>query len=414
MTDDVRILTRQELFDLVWSIPVQEAAASFGISDRGLAKICLRHRVPSPSRGYWARVQAGQKLKQPMLPKIDNPHLESIYIRSIMPHLKQDKKDVLRKIEEQQALTDKNPSTSLDIESLEAQKVDAKIEKTAMALRKNVPDGGGLVCAIGEGLCGIKVHKDRVERTVLIIHMLSLALQKEGLFLEPDGQQMKVSIGEDSVTFCLREITRRQKHIPTDEETKRYERYELKRERAHKNGDWSLSFERFWPDFDYIATGKLVFEFNSYKYGMRKSWSDGKRQTIESSIPQIILSIKMLLETEKLERARAREAACLREEYERRAKLAKRRQVREDDRLAYLLELKQLDEKLKEMRLWVDTLKQKNQNANNRNLSCMIEWAEKYISEQESNLSIENISEKIVSKNLFPEIDSLYDPLGDP
>lgn len=147
---------------------------------------------------------------------------------------------------------------------------------------------------------------------------------------------------------------------------------------------------------------------------MRKSWSDGKRQTVESSITQIILSIMVVLENKKLERARAREAVCLREEDERRAKLAKRRQVRENDRLAYLLELKQLDEKLKEMRLWIDTLKQKNKNTNNRNLSCMIEWAEKYISEQESNLSIENISEKIVSKDLFPEIDSLYDQLGDP
>ncbi len=182
MTDDVHIITRQELFDLVWSIPVQKAAASLGISGRGLAKICLRQRVPSPSRGYWARVQVGQKLKQQMLPEIDNPHLESIYIRSIMPHLKQDKKDILRKIEEQQALTDKNTSTSLDIKSLEAQKVDARIEKTAVALRKNIPDGDGLVYAIGEGFCGIKFHKDRVERTVLIIQTLSLALQKEGLF----------------------------------------------------------------------------------------------------------------------------------------------------------------------------------------------------------------------------------------
>ncbi|UXM96043.1 hypothetical protein N5853_05335 [Bartonella sp. HY329] len=88
--------------------------------------------------------------------------------------------------------------------------------------------------------------------------------------------------------------------------------------------------------------------------------------------------------------------------------------MREDDRLAYLLEFKQLDGKLKEMRLWVDILKQKNQNAHDRNLPCMIEWAEKYIFEQEANLSIENISEKISSKDLFPEIDNLYDPLGDP
>jgi hypothetical protein len=43
-----RILTRRELHDLVWSRSVQKLAAELGISDRGLAKICPRHRVPSP------------------------------------------------------------------------------------------------------------------------------------------------------------------------------------------------------------------------------------------------------------------------------------------------------------------------------------------------------------------------------
>lgn len=31
-------------------------AIEFGISDRGLAKVCGRHRIPVPPRGYWAKV----------------------------------------------------------------------------------------------------------------------------------------------------------------------------------------------------------------------------------------------------------------------------------------------------------------------------------------------------------------------
>jgi hypothetical protein len=52
MNRSVQIFTRRELFDLVWSKPMQKIAEELGISDRGLAKICMRHRVPSPSRGY--------------------------------------------------------------------------------------------------------------------------------------------------------------------------------------------------------------------------------------------------------------------------------------------------------------------------------------------------------------------------
>jgi len=53
-------LTRQELFNLVWSEPVQKLAKRFEISDVGLAKICKAAQIPLPPRGYWAKVEARQ------------------------------------------------------------------------------------------------------------------------------------------------------------------------------------------------------------------------------------------------------------------------------------------------------------------------------------------------------------------
>lgn len=60
--------SRQELYDLVWSDPMIKLAARYGISGNGLAKACRRANIPVPERGYWARKQAGQKIKQPPLP----------------------------------------------------------------------------------------------------------------------------------------------------------------------------------------------------------------------------------------------------------------------------------------------------------------------------------------------------------
>jgi hypothetical protein len=51
--------TRQQLYELVWTEPVEKLAGKFGLSDRGLAKLCERHAIPTPPRGYWARKQAG-------------------------------------------------------------------------------------------------------------------------------------------------------------------------------------------------------------------------------------------------------------------------------------------------------------------------------------------------------------------
>ena len=45
-------LTREELFKQVWERPMTKAAADYGISDVALKKICDKHRIPVPGRGY--------------------------------------------------------------------------------------------------------------------------------------------------------------------------------------------------------------------------------------------------------------------------------------------------------------------------------------------------------------------------
>src|SRR5262245_32774871 len=66
-------LTREELYELVWSTPVQRAAQQFEISDVALAKLCRRRQVPLPPRGYWARKEAGQNPSMPALPEYVPP-----------------------------------------------------------------------------------------------------------------------------------------------------------------------------------------------------------------------------------------------------------------------------------------------------------------------------------------------------
>lgn len=75
-------LTRKDLYDLVWSKPMVEIAKEYGFSDRGLAKLCERNSIPVPSRGYWAKKQAGKKVsKAPFLALDDEASETQILIR---------------------------------------------------------------------------------------------------------------------------------------------------------------------------------------------------------------------------------------------------------------------------------------------------------------------------------------------
>src|SRR5258706_2717584 len=62
-------LSREDLYELVWSKPMADLAKDFGISDVGLAKRCKRLGIPVPGRGYWARIDAGQTPYKPKLPE---------------------------------------------------------------------------------------------------------------------------------------------------------------------------------------------------------------------------------------------------------------------------------------------------------------------------------------------------------
>ncbi len=61
-------LTREQLYELVWSKPIRHLVKDYGVSDRAMAKLCARKQVPVPPRGYWAKKSSGYKVIRAPLP----------------------------------------------------------------------------------------------------------------------------------------------------------------------------------------------------------------------------------------------------------------------------------------------------------------------------------------------------------
>lgn len=64
-----RTLTREDMYELVWSKPKTAVAKEFGLSDVALGKACAAARVPVPPRGYWAAHAAGKPVHRIPLPR---------------------------------------------------------------------------------------------------------------------------------------------------------------------------------------------------------------------------------------------------------------------------------------------------------------------------------------------------------
>ena len=63
------MVSREELYELVWSMPMTKAAKKYSVSVSYLARICSVLRVPRPERGYWAKLNVGKAPTRPALPE---------------------------------------------------------------------------------------------------------------------------------------------------------------------------------------------------------------------------------------------------------------------------------------------------------------------------------------------------------
>lgn len=63
------MISREELYELVWLTPMINVAEKFEVSGSYLARVCNELRVPRPERGYWAKLAVGKAPQRTALPE---------------------------------------------------------------------------------------------------------------------------------------------------------------------------------------------------------------------------------------------------------------------------------------------------------------------------------------------------------
>lgn len=417
MTTKPRILTRRELYDLIWATPMSTLAADFGVSDRGLAKICERHRVTGPTRGYWAKLAAGKKVKQSIFREVDDPALNRIIINPSLAQLPEGMEEVLKAARAERvarrSLPLEEPSSAFEI----IEQPHKAIAATARSLRKSKQDKWGVVSAFGDGMCGIAVHQRTAERVISFLHKLATDLQDRGLLLVPEGQRMALMVGPDKIAFTVTERSRSEKHEPTAEELELQAKYDERAGRARRRNDWSdytLFGKKAYPEIDTVYLGQLVFSVDGYSQGLRRTFADGKTQTVERLLPDIVSQLEVLLANEKAQREEREERERQWAEMSRRRDLAKRRKDREQKRIEYLRGLVELQREAADIRAWLASLPADKKENEATDLGRMLAWASERLSMLDQATTIDAAKATLNGMPLFPEVDELHDPLGDP
>jgi hypothetical protein len=186
MADGVRTLnemSREGLFELVWSQSMITLAPQFGISDVALKKRCAKIGVPTPPRGYWAKLEAGKRVRKPPLPEAWSPERKK----------------------------KAPPKRTLNVERLPPPDIDYSLRRpipiiaaTKLAARGASPRHDGLIRILAKEVLHLRVAPASVTRALWLWNQLLKKIGDQGFTFIPNS--CSVSDGVEAVTLELKEM----------------------------------------------------------------------------------------------------------------------------------------------------------------------------------------------------------------
>lgn len=296
-------LSREELYDLVWSEPMSTVAPKLGMSDRGVAKICERLKVPRPPRGYWQKKMAGQKVRRfPLRALPDGARTPSI-ARIAPGHERAPVSQAVVEAKRSEA----RPENAIVVPTKVGRYHPlVRATRAAVRARRSTAARPRDARQAVQGL-DVEVTKDSEVRALGIMHALIKGLEKRGISVKVDAStdSTLAVLDEAAVKIRLTERRRRIELPPTPKELADEKRY-----------GW-----RPFKRYEYQSTGKLVLAIDEWIDAPRKSWADGKKQRVEDCLNDFVVGLRAVAEAKRRADIERRERAARREE-ERRIKEA--------------------------------------------------------------------------------------------
>lgn len=307
-------VSREELYQQVWARPMTKVAADYGVTSTALKKTCDRHKIPTPDRGYWAKLEHGKPVrKRPPLPGLAGTKLERVHIYgNTSDCLSEEVRKAGTEVRERlQAMNPPDATAAVTNDS--GVKEPSILSATRRAISKGRPDAQGFKSCQGRGIVPLKVAPNSADRVLQLLTRLFSLAKTEGYSPKISDTGLELAADDVSIAFGIEERPSKTSHEPSAAELKR----------GDDNLRYGISKEP-WPKYDYSPSGRLslVIHANSWS-GLRRTWSDGKTQKVEAMLPEIVAG---LAEHGALLRERRRAA----EESERQRQEAEARRRRED------------------------------------------------------------------------------------
>jgi hypothetical protein len=268
---DSKELSREELYERIWSSPMTHVAAELGISDVALAKRCKKLNVPKPPVGYWAKVAAGQtptKLALPAEPKpVEYEPLDApVAGRLLVPV----------------ALLQLHPM-AMELITL---------------LRAGVPNSDQRLKVENRAVPRVTVSKALIEPAVKALHVILTTVEARGIRSCQSRSKYGVAhfeLWHDRLNLTIEEATVMVTRAPTAQE------------KRNPTARWQTQF--------FELSGKLSISMSTERSTVRpKTWTESDKLPLEEVLAKVVQAI--CKHYADLEREHAQTAERVRKQWE--------------------------------------------------------------------------------------------------
>jgi len=333
-------LSRAELYEKIWSTPATKLAEEFGLSGRGLGKMCARFNIPVPPRGYWAKLAAGKPMLKSLLPPSEPNAPDEIRVEP-SPDDPAEKIPEAARVELETVLEKRDlirvPETLSSPHPIVANWIDQKRERR-----------------LQDQLSGSRHSEPRMDSTgrrrLRILSTLFKEIEKIGHFVKverdnPRDDHPFFEIDQQRLDFKLSE-QHKQVKIPLTPEERRW--YTDRTTRTELE-----------------PTAELAFEITTWiSEPIRKRWRDGRRHRLEDQLVDVIAGlIRASAVRKEWERRREEEERLRAELLAQRAEQERLRRI-DAARWRHLNELREAAQRASLIREFIDRLEQRVQSEN--------------------------------------------------
>ncbi len=294
-------LSRKDLFDAVWTRPLSELAPQYGLSDVGLRKICDRFEIPTPGRGYWAKVRAGMVFPRPKLRPASSPHLDIVKFAAgptlptaVAAAMQQAKAlqapaappsqaPEVTKGETPVQDVSEPPTPTPTPTSVSASRPDIvkALLPTQRALEKGREDSDGFLAVRGRAAVRMAIARTSGPIALEFLEKLLAAGASRGWRLEPGDEAAHLVVEGETIAFKIDEIPHKTPHTPTPQEQRR------KTERDRWGGD-----SQPWPTWDLSPSGRLAFIIQENDWsGLRRTFSQRRGYTFNDALESVVVGL---------------------------------------------------------------------------------------------------------------------------